>query len=100
MKSSEPTGSFFPSIADLIEVQIYNGIRQATITRGSGFESSRPRIIPNHPGMTGTENSTIRNLRAVFGENDPLRRRDAIGEIFHEDALFGKPLTCNGLCDF
>jgi hypothetical protein len=26
----------------------------------------------------------LRNLSDVFGENEPVRRRDAIGEIFHE----------------
>jgi hypothetical protein len=33
----------------------------------------------------------LRNLRDVFGENDPVRRRAAIDEIFHEDAGFYDP---------
>lgn len=33
----------------------------------------------------------LRNLNDVFGENDPVRRRTAIEEIFHEDALFHDP---------
>ncbi len=33
----------------------------------------------------------LRNLSDVFGENDPVRRRAAIGEIFHEDAVFYDP---------
>jgi hypothetical protein len=33
----------------------------------------------------------IRNLHDVFGENDPSRRRAAIEEIFHEDAVFYDP---------
>ena len=33
----------------------------------------------------------IRNLDDVFGENDPVRRRAAIDEIFHEDAVFHEP---------
>jgi hypothetical protein len=33
----------------------------------------------------------IRNLSDVFGENDPVRRRAAIDEIFHEDAVFYDP---------
>jgi hypothetical protein len=33
----------------------------------------------------------LRNLSDVFGENDPVRRRAAIDEIFHEDALFYDP---------
>jgi hypothetical protein len=30
----------------------------------------------------------IRSLEDVFGENDPARRRAAIDEIFHEDAVY------------
>ena len=33
----------------------------------------------------------LRNLSDVFGENDPVRRRAAIDEIFHEDAAFFDP---------
>jgi hypothetical protein len=33
----------------------------------------------------------LRNLNDVFGENDPLRRRSAVDEIFHEDAVFYDP---------
>ena len=33
----------------------------------------------------------LRNLRDVFGEDDPVRRRAAIDEIFHEDAVFCDP---------
>ena len=33
----------------------------------------------------------LRNLRDVFGENDSVRRRAAIGEISHEDAVFYDP---------
>jgi SnoaL-like domain len=32
-----------------------------------------------------------RNLHDVFGENDPVRRRAAIGEIFTEDCVFYDP---------
>ena len=32
-----------------------------------------------------------RNLIDVFGENDPTRRRAAIGEIFTEDCVFYDP---------
>jgi SnoaL-like domain len=34
-----------------------------------------------------------RNLHDVFGENDPARRRAAIDEIFHEEAVFHDPKT-------
>jgi hypothetical protein len=33
----------------------------------------------------------IRNLHDVFGENDPVRRRAAIDEIFTEDCVFYSP---------
>lgn len=33
----------------------------------------------------------LRNLHEVFGETDPARRRQAIDEIFHEDAVFYDP---------
>ena len=33
----------------------------------------------------------IRNLRDVFGENDAVRRRAAIDEIFAEDCVFYDP---------
>lgn len=33
----------------------------------------------------------LRNLHGVFGEIDPLRRRAAVYEIFHEDAVFYDP---------
>jgi SnoaL-like protein len=33
----------------------------------------------------------LRNLSEVFGEHDPVRRRAAIDEIFHEDAVFYDP---------
>ena len=33
----------------------------------------------------------IRNLRDVFGESDPARRRAAIDEIFTEDCVFYDP---------
>src|SRR6201984_3041485 len=39
-----------------------------------------------------------RNLRDVFGENDPKRRRTAIDEIFTEDGVFYDPSgrVCRG----
>lgn len=39
----------------------------------------------------GVSTLLIRNLHDVFGENDPVRRRAAIDEIFHEDAVFHDP---------
>jgi hypothetical protein len=34
---------------------------------------------------------SLRNLHDVFGEIDPVRRRAAIDDIFHEDAVFYEP---------
>ena len=36
-------------------------------------------------------NLLLRNLHGVFGEIDPQRRRAAIDEIFHLDAVFHEP---------
>ena len=33
----------------------------------------------------------VRNLRDVFGENDPARRRAAIDELYTEDVVFYDP---------
>jgi len=38
-----------------------------------------------------TSTLLIRNLRDVFGENDPARRRAAIDEIYTEDCVFYDP---------
>ena len=46
--------------------------------------------------MSDTVSSLLlRNLHDVFGEIDPARRRAAVDEIFHEDAVFHEP---NGIC--
>ena len=41
--------------------------------------------------MLSTSTLLIRNLDDVFGEDDPARRRAAIGELFTEDCLFYDP---------
>ena len=52
----------------------------------SDSQSERKQTVPNSI-------STLlkRNLTDVFGENDPVRRRAAIEEIFAEDAVFYDP---------
>jgi hypothetical protein len=35
----------------------------------------------------------FRNLSDVFDENDPVRRRAAVDELFHEDGVFYDPIT-------
>jgi hypothetical protein len=39
----------------------------------------------------GVSTLLLRNLPDVFGEIDPVRRRAAIDEIFHEGAVFYDP---------
>ena len=39
----------------------------------------------------GISNLLLRNLKDVFGEIDPVRRRAAIEDIFNEDAVFYDP---------
>ena len=41
--------------------------------------------------MSSISTLLIRNLDDVFGENDPVRRRAAIDEIFTEDCVFYEP---------
>lgn len=41
--------------------------------------------------MPGVSTLLLRNLNEVFGENDPIRRRATVDEIFHEDATFHDP---------
>jgi hypothetical protein len=38
--------------------------------------------------MSSISTLLIRNLEDVFGENDPVRRRAAVDEIFTEDCVF------------
>ena len=52
----------------------------------TGSQSERKQTVPN------TISTLLkRNLTDVFGENDPVRRRAAIEEIFAEDAVFYDP---------
>ena len=41
--------------------------------------------------QTSVSTLLTRNLNDVFGENDPVRRRKAIDEIFTQDAVFYDP---------
>jgi len=43
--------------------------------------------------MSNISTLLIRNLRDVFGENDPARRRAAIDEIWTEEGVFYDPST-------
>jgi hypothetical protein len=47
----------------------------------------------NQPNMSNSvSNLLTRNLNDVFGENDPVRRRIVIDEIFTEDVVFYDPM--------
>jgi SnoaL-like domain len=52
-----------------------------------GGLTSNPRKIMSYTVST----LLLRNLHDVFGEIDSARRRAAIHEIFHEDAVFHEP---------
>jgi hypothetical protein len=52
----------------------------------SALDGERRQAMPNRISTL-----LLRNLSDVFGENDPVRRRAAIDEIFHEDAVFYDP---------
>ena len=55
-------------------------------------DASKHLAIERRPPMPHTISTLlIRNLRDVFGENDPARRRAAIDEIFTEDGVFYEP---------
>ena len=41
--------------------------------------------------MSSISTLLIRNLEDVFGENDPVRRRAVIDEIFTDDCVFYEP---------
>src|SRR5258706_13292191 len=52
--------------------------------------SARRRHLRGKP-MSSISTLLVRNLEDVFGENDPVRRRAAIDEIFTEDCVFYEP---------
>jgi hypothetical protein len=57
-----------------------------------GFIRSKPRAAARRQTMSHSISLLLtRNLRDVFGENDPARRRAAIDEIFAEDCVFYDP---------
>src|SRR5580765_4898093 len=54
--------------------------------------SSDLKKTENQPNMPNSASTLLtRNLNDVFGENDPVRRRKAIDELFLEDAVFYDP---------
>jgi hypothetical protein len=59
-------------------------------SRGANLDSKKKE----NPTTMSNSASTLltRNLNDVFGENDPVRRRKTIDEIFTEDAVFYNPM--------
>jgi SnoaL-like domain len=54
--------------------------------------SSDLKKTENQPNMPNSASTLLtRNLNDVFGENDPVRRRKAIDELFTQDAVFYDP---------
>ena len=54
--------------------------------------SSDLKKTENEPNMSNSVSTLLtRNLNDVFGENDAVRRRNAIDEIFTQDAVFYDP---------
>ena len=54
--------------------------------------NAKPRFQPEKNHVPNLINLLLlRNLHDVFGEIDPVRRRAAVDEIFHEDAVFYDP---------
>jgi predicted XRE-type DNA-binding protein len=62
-------------------------------TEPSRVERTQAELDNNRRKTMSQTASTLslRNLHDVFGEIDPVRRRAAIDEIFHEDAVFYEP---------
>src|ERR1700745_3964336 len=57
--------------------------------KGSASFDLKTENQSNMPNSVST--LLTRNLNDVFGENDPVRRRRAIDEIFTQDAIFYDP---------
>jgi hypothetical protein len=62
-------------------------------TEPSRFETVQGALDTQRRETMSNTVSTLllRNLHDVFGEIDPVRRRSAIDEIVHEDAVFHEP---------
>jgi len=68
----------------------YRSLARLEIAKGSAHHRSIALIEQTIMSYT-VSTLLLRNLHDVFGEIDPLRRRAAIDEIFHEDAVFHEP---------
>ena len=61
-------------------------VKLAKVGWARGLRSEKENTMSN-----SISTLLLRNLSDVFGEKDPVRRRAAIDEIFHEDAVFYDP---------
>ena len=79
--------------AVLVETRGMRGERTTSGGREMEYLIGVSRLRPETENTMSNSISTLllRNLSDVFGENDPVRRRAAIDEIFHEDAVFYDP---------
>src|SRR5947208_4169790 len=84
--SAKPTRSLFVRRA-----RMQKAVCRASVNSG-GSDGHRRHRRPLGDVMSQTASTLLlRNLHDVFGEIDPVRRRAAIDEIFHEDAVFYEP---------
>ena len=58
---------------------------------GLGFSMGLTETTAQNAQAEAVSTLLLRNLHDVFGEINPVRRRAAIDEIFHEDAVFYEP---------
>src|SRR5207302_11113223 len=83
-------GSRFLLMADIARSERVD--RLAATFLGCMHLDREARFPQRRPAMSYSISTLLlRNLSDVFGENDPVRRRAAIDEIFHEDAVFHDP---------
>src|SRR5256886_8223927 len=75
---------------DTRPTSIYLGIENSD-TKDQQTRLQRGLTITRHAMSYSISTLLIRNLRDVFGENDPARRRAAIDEIYTEDCVFYDP---------
>jgi SnoaL-like protein len=69
-----------------------SGIKSLQSSRSGSLYRKPHSVVERRRGMPFTISTLlIRNLRDVFGENDPARRRAAIDEIWTEEGVFYDP---------
>ncbi len=77
----------------VVAILLISGVGMlATWSATAAFAASKG--VPERKQAMSYSVSTLltRNLRDVFGENDPARRRAAIDEIFTDDSVFYDPM--------